>query len=212
MYRKSFVKKTISSLTPKRFEKTKDILNSENYIPFDFVDAEKITRNILEEKVSDYFEKVELLAGGKKFSYVIDNYADALNSIVREHVEQSSLPLRNGSQPDTRAKKYYDKACNLKKNGLETFDDLLDYSRIMFCLYMAIINKKHGHISDFDYSSESLEGSKILASLRNEKTTNIMGTRKRFDTKGAYSTDRCALIMIIIMYQYIKSKEVGDDK
>lgn len=212
MYRKSFVKKTILSLTPTRFERTKDILNSDNYIPFDFVDAETISRNILEEKVSDYFEKVELLAGGKKFSYVIENYADALNSVVKEHVEQSSLPLRNGNQPDTRAEKYYDKACALKKKGLESFDDLLDYSRIMLCLYMAIINKKHGHISDFDYSSECLEGSRILASLRDEKSTNIMGTKQRFDTKGAYSTDRCTFIMIIIMYQYIKSKEVGDDK
>lgn len=212
MYRKSFVKKTILSLTPKRFEKTKDILNSDSYIPFDFVDAEKVTRNILEEKLSDYFEKVELLAGGKKFSYVIENYADALNSVVKEHLEQPTLPIRNGSLSDSRAKKYYDKACALKKNGLESFDDLLDYSRIMLCLYMAIINKKHSHISDFDYSSECLEGSRILTSLREEKSTNIMGTKKRFDTKGAYSTDRCTFIMIIIMYQYIKSKEVGDDK
>lgn len=212
MYRKSFVKKSISSLTASRFERLKNVLNDEKYIPFDFIEADKIDRIIFEEKVSDYFEKVELLAGGKKFSFVIENYADVMNSVVREHVEQSSLPLRGGSQPDTRAKKYYDKACTLKRNGLKTFEELLDYSRIMLCLYMAIINKKHGHISDFDYSSECLDGSKIMASLREEKTNNIVGTpRKRFDTKGPYSTDRCAFIMIIIMYQYIKSKEVGDE-
>ena len=208
MYRKNFVKKTISSLKTARFERLKNILNCEHYIQFDFVEPEKINKHILEEKVSDYFEKVELLAGGKRFNYLIEKYADDLDSVVRDHIDKNSPLLINGKHTDTRAKKYYDKAITLKKEGFESFDRLLDYSRIMLCLYMSVINKNYKTISDFDYSSECLKGEEIMKSLRNERTTYLLSERKRFDTKSKYGMDRCTFIIVIIMYQYIKSREM----
>lgn len=208
MYRTSFVKKTITSLKASRFERLRDILNSERYIPFDFLEQEKIDKPVLEEKVADFFEKVELLNGGKPFDFIVEKYAADLDAVVREHIDRSTIPLKNGSKTETRAKKYYDKAYVMKKGGFKSFDTFLDYSRIMLCLYMAIINKKHGTISDFDYSSECLAGKSIMESLKNEKISNIMGSKKRFDTKGKYSHDRCTFIMVIIMYQYIKNSEV----
>ena len=208
MYRKSFVKKAISSLNADRFKRIRDILNNEHYIPFDYVDNERIDKRTLEEKVSDYFEKVELLAGGKFFDFLIEKYAADLDSVVRDHITKVTNTGKNGSQTETRAKRYYDKAFAMKKAGFKTFENLLDYSRIMLCLYMAIINSKRGSISDFDFSSESLDGKRIMEALRNEKTMNILGEQKRFDTKSPYGLDRCTFILVIIMYQYIKSSEV----
>ena len=209
MYRKSFVRETISSLTEDRFEELKTVLNEGKYVLFDFItDADSINRQVFEEKLGDYFEKVELVAGGKGFDQIIDNYADDLDSVVKDNINKGS----HSSKIEPRAKKYYDKAYVMKKEGLKSFDDFLDYSRIMLCLYMAIIKKKNGYISDFDYSSECLEDTAIIKALRDEKTTTIMGTRKRFNTKGEYNLDRCTFVMVIIMYQYIKSKEVGEDQ
>lgn len=208
MNRKTFVKKTISTLKPARFKRLKDILDSARYIPFDFVEHEKIDENVFEEKVSDFFEKVELLAGGKNFNYIIDQYVSVLDSLVKDYIDGASRSIIGGTSTESRAKKYYDEANALKKAGLYSFDDLLDYSRLMLCLYMAVINNKHKTVSNFEYSSECLVGTDIMESLRNEKISTILGEKNRFDTKGAYSIDRCTFIMVIIMYQYIKSNEV----
>ena len=204
MYRKDFVKKTVSSLKPARFERLRDILDSEHYIPFDFVEHDQIDESILEEKISDYFEKVELLAGGKRFEYIIEQYANDLDSVVRDHIDSGK-----GSAPVVpRAKKYYYRASALKREGLKTFESLLDYSRIMLCLYMAIINQNHKSISNFEYPSENLNGKEILKALREEKDSSIFGEKKKFNTHSPYSMDRCTFIIVIIMYQYIKSNEV----
>lgn len=208
MYRKDFVKKTVSSLKPARFERLRDILSSEHYIPFDFVDHDKIDECVLEEKISDYFEKVELLAGGKRFEYIIEQYANDLDSVVRDHIDNGSHPNKGSAPAVPRAKKYYNRAYVLKREGLKTFESLLDYSRIMLCLYMAIISQNHKYISNFEYPSENLNGKEILRSLREEKDSNIFGEKKKFNTNGPYSMDRCTFIIVIIMYQYIKSNEV----
>ena len=208
MYRKDFVKKTISSLNPTSFERLKDVLNSEHYIPFDFIDADKVDEHALEEKISDYFEKVELLAGGKRFDYLIEQYAENLDSVVNDYISGIARSVKGGSQTDSRAKNYYDKANDLRKTGLKSFDAILDYSRIMLCLYMAIINNKHRHISNFEYSSECLDRKGLIDALKNEKVSILLGEKRRFDTHSPYRMDRCTFIIVIIMCQYIKSKEV----
>lgn len=211
MKRKSFVKNTISPLNEKRLKHLRNILDNKQYIPFDFVDPERIDCSVLEEKISDYFEKVELLAGGKMFNYLIEQYMNALDSVVEDYIDGSSRAKKNGAQTESRAKKYYNKAHAMKKEALESFEALLDYSRIMLCLYMSIINNRFKSISDFDYASESLDGEKIMEALRNEKGSTLLGERKTFDTHGKFSRDRCTFIIIIIMYQYIKNNEVGDE-
>ena len=211
MYRKNFVKEAISTLNTDRFERLKDILSNDHYVPFDFIEHNTVDKLILEEKISDYFEKVELLAGGKRFDYIIEQYAENLDSVVKDHISGTIRSVRGGTQLESRAKKYYDKAYTMRKDGLKSFEKLLDYTRIMLCLYMAVINKKYGTISDFDYSSECLNGSKIMESLRNEKTSYLLSERRKFDTRSAYSIDRCTFVIVVIMYQYIKSNEVEVD-
>lgn len=211
MYRKDFVKKTVSSLKPARFERLRDILDSEHYIPFDYVEREKIDENILEEKISDYFEKVELLAGVKRFEYIIEKYANDLDSVVRDRIDSGSHANKGSAPFVPRARKYYYRASILKRDGLKTFESLLDYSRIMLCLYMAIISQNQNYISNFEYPSENLNGKEILKALREEKESSIFGEKKKFNTHSPYNMDRCTLIIVIIMYQYIKSNEVEDE-
>ena len=199
-----FVDISVSSLDENWFKKLKKNLINDRYIPVAFINNDNINRAILKEKISDYFEKIELNFRNS-FSETVDNYAVTLDSVVLDHIDKYSPLSRNSI---SRSKRYYDEARKMKKEGLNTFGRILDYTRIMLCLYMAIINNNHNSISDFDLSSECLEGKRIMESLRKEEIVNIVGRKKRFDTKGAYSSDRSAFIILIIMYHYIKSMEV----
>lgn len=203
---KEFVEKTIPSLDPEFLERLKKSLLNERYIPVTFINSDDIDVSVLEEKIKDYFEKV-VVKYNNSFVSTIENYATFLDSVVLDHITKYSESNRGNI---TRAQRYYAEAKGMKKNGLNSFEVLLDYSRIMLCLYMAIINNKHNSISDFDFSSECLSGKKIIESLRREEVVNLITKRKRFDTREPYGSDRSAFILLIIMYHYIKNMEVED--
>lgn len=203
---KEFIEKTIPSLEPEFLERLKKSLLNERYIPVTFINVEDIDLFVIEEKIKDYFEKV-VVNYNNSFTNTVENYATFLDSVVLDHITKYS-ESNKGSV--TRAQRYYSEARGMKKAGLNSFEILLDYSRIMLCLYMAIINNRHNSISDFDYSSECLSGKKIIESLRSEEVANLISKRKRFDTREPYGSDRSAFIMLIIMYHYIKNIEVED--
>ena len=83
---------------------------------------------------------------------------------------------------------------------------MIDYSRLMLCLYMAIIKNDFKTIDDFDFSVSSLNINKIIEALQMEK--GLLGKKPRFDIKEPYSSDRSTFVMLIIMFYYIKSKEI----
>ena len=207
MDRKELIETTISSLDEKHFTRIIDTI-FDRYIPFSFLEKKEVSCQIIEEKINDYFMAVEALTG-RSFDSIVEIYASALEEVIENKIIKYTSPKKDA--PRTRAMRYYGKALSLKKNGFSTVENLTDYYRIMLCLYMAIINNEHKSISDFNYSSECLKGKQIMGALKNEETyTLIGGTRKRFNDKGLYSKDRSTLIMLIIMYYFIKNKEVED--
>ena len=204
MKRKELIESTIPTFNQAFFDRIKHTL-IDNYITVNFIEEDEVNCNILQEILYDYFEKVELQQSIKSFDSVIDKYASDINSVIDERIEKSRKD-GNGKEL-VRARRYYNKALEIKKGGLPTFEEMVDYTRIMLCLYMAIINNKYKPISDFDYSSECLKGKIIMDSLRNEESSSLIGKKKRFDIKGIYSFDRCSFVVLIIMYCYIKNTE-----
>lgn len=206
MKREEFVENVISALNPDIYDGIKKILVN-NYVPACFISEEDVSPQILEELVFNYLEKVELQQSVKSFDSIIEKYAADIDSVVEDRIQKSQ---KDGSGKElNRARKYYEKAQAMRKDDIESFEGLVDYSRIMLCLYMAIINNKFKPISDFDYSSECLKGRAIMDALRQEESTTIIGVKKkRFDTKGIYSFDRCTFVILITMYHYIKNNEV----
>ena len=201
---KEFIENTIPSLDPTSFEVLKKSLINDKYIPVSFLEVEEMDVPALEEKIKDYFEKV-VEHYNNSFTNTVENYATFLDSVVLDHIDKYSESDKSSL---SRAKRYYDKARSMKKAGLNTFEQLLDYSRIMLCLYMAIINNKHNGISDFNYESKCLDGKEIMKNLRREEVSNLISKRKRFDTSEPYGSDRSAFVMLMIMYRYIKNMEV----
>ena len=68
------------------FEEMKSIL-LEKYISFSIMDDEKITKEMLCEKLCDYIEKV-LLISNKSFEKLVNDYMDNIGDLVKEHLSK----------------------------------------------------------------------------------------------------------------------------
>ena len=201
----SFVRETITRLEADLFNELRDVL-IDDYLPLSLARKHALTVPFLAEKVCDYFEKTELKTG-KPFEKIIEKYASDLDSVVGDRIAKEPRPKKNVPTPPVpRARKYYEKACFLRKNNKESKYWLLDYSRIMLCLYSAIIGNGLKEISDLDYSMKSLNLTRIIEALRKE--TVLLGKKPRFETKDPYSSDRSTFILLVVMFYYMKSREI----
>ena len=201
---KDLIIDTLNNLSLDQFEELRATLVSE-YIPFVVIRKEEITPPILSEKISDWIEKTQLKTG-KTFEQLIEDYVSIIDSVVEDRIGKAKRARgKNQTIYVPRSRKYYEKACSLKKSCTTT-QAFVDYCRIMYCLYMAIIANDRKPIDDFEYSTECLHLYEMLNSLRNEKATGIKRGSK-FDTKEPYGLDRLTFILTVIMYFYIKSRD-----
>jgi hypothetical protein len=194
------------------FERLKAAL-LEEYIQFCIVTPDNVTKEIMAEKLCDYFEKFQYKSG-KKFEDLVKSYMTELDSLVEPRVAQTPAAKKSEPVPVVpRARRYYEKAAEIKKS-LKNISELIDYSRLMLCLYAAIINSGDEKITNFDFSLTCLEPNAIEAALKNEKGTAWLGKKNpkpRFDTSDPYTTDRSFFVLLILqMYAIIgDSNEEG---
>ena len=210
---REFVKKTVVPLRANIFEQIKKVLIPE-YLSFSVISEESVTSEILSEKICDYFEKLELKTG-KSFDKHIESFFKDIESIVEKRIEKTPKPKKNDSAPliIPRARKYYDKAASYKKARSLSTRTLIDYARIMFCLYTAIIKNDFKKVGNFDFSSECLNLNEIIAAMKNEQepvAINI-GKTQKFDIKDLYCSDTCTFILtIILVFAIINETTQGD--
>ena len=137
------------------------------YIKFQFLNH--VTKEVMAEKLYDHFRMVEL-TNKCDFNKLIKSYFKCLNEILEPQIETS--------KQKTRAQKYYEKAVYISKSKEVNLQDLMDYTRIMMCLYMAVTKNHSKLISDFDLSKECLDMDTILTFIRRE-TVPAIGINKR---------------------------------
>ena len=124
-----------------------------------------------------------------------------MNEILESQIETS--------KQKTRAQKYYEKAVSISKSKEVNFQDLVDYTRIMMCLYMAVTKNHSKLISDFDLSKECLDMDTILTFIRRE-TVPAIGINKRkprFDFHNPYSMDSCILLILTLVLYKLRDGE-----
>ena len=210
---KDFVEETICNLNEPVFEELKQLLLGE-YISFSIIDYENVTKDILAEKVCDYFCTLEIKTG-KSFDKHIESYMDDLDSIVSSRVGKTPQAKKGDKTPIVvpRSRKYYDKAITTKGVKNPSMVQMIDYSRIMMCLYTVAIKNKDNHIDNFDYAAECLAPASIVDAMKSEEIS-IVHTRlkkKRFNMKDLYSDDVCTLILsILILFSIINGKVEGE--
>ena len=205
-----FVKSTVYSLQPDIYEQVKTALVPE-YISFSIIPEDSITNEILSEKLCDYVEKLELKTG-KSFDKYVDIYLRDLDDIVERRIKKTPQPRKNDSTPVVvpRARKYYEKAVSLKKTRTLSPKHLIDYTRIMLCLYAAIIKNGFKEIDNFDFSSDCLEPVEIIGAMKNEQEPVAIkiGKKQRFDIKELYCSDTCTFILTIVLAYKILNDRV----
>ncbi len=210
---KDFVKASIMTLQSASFEELKGTIVGE-FLSFEIIEDTAITKEILAEKACDYFEKLELKTG-KNFSKQLEVYLEDIDSIVGRKVAKAPQAKKKESAEliiIPRARKYYDKAVEVKSNRSISFRSMIDYTRIMMCLYMAIINNDYKEIMNLDYSLECLNIDRIISSMKTEKAAALgVIKKKRFDIKDLYCSDTGTFIITIIMLNVIKDESIVEE-
>ncbi len=213
MTHKDFVEATIRNLSQPMFEELKQLLLGE-YISFSIIDHEDVTTDILAEKVCDYFGTLEIKTG-KSFDKYIEAYLSDLDSIVGPYIAKTPQVQKGDTTPIVvpRSRKYYEKAVSIKGAKKPSMTQLVDYSRIMMCLYIAAIKNEGKPIDNFDYAADCLVSASIVDAIKSEEVSVVFppSKKKRFDTKELYSDDVCTLVLsILFLCSIINGKVEGE--
>lgn len=212
MTAKDFVKATIEDLSQPIFEELKMLLG--DFISFSILDSNFVPLNVYAEKVCDYFEKYELKTV-RSFDRCISTYLNELNDIVEPHIAKVP-PVKKGEKnpvPVFRARKYYEKVAKTKDTRKPSLNAVLDYSRIMMCLYSAVLKSNDGPIMNFNYSANCIKPKEILESMKKEEVPGMIPNtkKKRLETKDLYSADVCTLILsTLVLCSIVNTTFEGD--
>ena len=206
---KKLVEATICNMSPSVFEKLKLLLLGE-FISFSIIDHNAVTIEILAEKVCDYFGTLEIKTG-KPFDKFIESYMKDVDDIVAPHIAKTPQARKGDNTPVIvpRSRSYYTKAVDIKGKKKPSMTQLIDYTRIMMCLYTAADKAEGKPIDNFDYSADCLDPDHIIESMRNEEVSIVFppSKKKQFDTKEHYSDDVCTLILsILLLYAIVNGK------
>ena len=208
-----FVKSTVYSFQSDVFDQIKTVLIPE-YLSFSIISEDGITPAILSEKICDYFEKLELKTG-KSFDKYVESYLKDLDSIVERRIAKTPQPKKNDPAPVVipRARQYCEKAGSLKKARTLATGVLVDYTRIMLCLYTAIIKSGFKEIGNFDFSSDCINPLDIIAAMKNEQEPVAIkiGKKQKFDIKDLYCSDTCTFMLTIVLAYKILNDRVQEE-
>ena len=202
-----FVIETIGSLENDKFEMLKKALIGE-YLSFSIIREDKVSKEELSEKVCDYFEKM-VLKSGKNFDKLIESYTKGIDYVVSNKIAKPTQSKKNKSvQEDIpRARKYYEKALIIKNSRNLSTRNLIDYSRLIFCLYMEIIKNNYSVIDNFDFSANVLKPDVIINGMKMKEDFRIV-KKKYFNIKELYSIDTCTFIIAVIILHTIINERI----
>lgn len=174
------------------------LLDLNNFI--EFKSMKEPSREGIAEKLYDHFEKVEL-KNKADFNKLIKWYFKKINEILEYRIENAG--------PKTHAQKYYERAVSISKSKQVSFQDIVDYTRIMMSLYMEAVKNQTESICDFDLSKDWLDLDLILTNIR-EETIPLEGLNRRihcFDTTDLYGYDSNILLILTLLLYKLNGEE-----
>ena len=208
--RQTFLEETVLTLGPENFANLRDAL-LEGCINVRFMEDEAVTPEVMAEKIYDHFDKT-VQKTGQTFGQQLMDFADKISLILSGYVTQR-IPGENDKDEGeiSRAYKYYLKATAIKGKKELSTEDVLSFSRIMFCLYAEARKGKAHKILDFDYSAKAVHPAELIEMLRKEQTEGMLGiSRPVFDLDDWYGIDANSMIIAIIMLYKIVEDRVEE--
>lgn len=191
----AFIRETVLDLTPENFGLLRDMLLEDGHgiLKFRYVAEEDITPEVMAEKLSDYFDKVTFKSGNF-FSKQVFHYIEKLEAVVEPRIAKPEKTEEG--EKVCRARKYYQKALEIRVGQSIQPQALLDFSRIMFCLYTATLQDRLYRIEDFDYSASVIDPVRLVTALADETMDMILGIkRKVFNFDDAVGLDSSAMVI-----------------
>lgn len=201
-----FVVETVGSFDDNTFEILKKALLGE-YLSFSIIKEDKVSKEELSEKVCDYFEKMTIKTG-KSFDKLIEAYTKGIDYVVGNKIAKATRAKKNSQVKEDmpRAAKYYEKALEIKNSRNLSTRNLIDYSRIIFCLYMEIIKNDYTVINNFDFLANVLKPDTVINGMK-MKPDFLIVKKKYFNIKELYSIDTCIFVIaIILLYTVINER------
>ena len=206
MKRREFLENTVLKLSDELFEDLKKcLIGNKKLITFSFFSRDSITRELLAEKLTDYFRILE--KEEKSFDELIKKYFEDWESIVDSKVAKEPKATRKNPNPTiSRARRYYKVVVVKSKNV--SIQSITDFTRIMMCLYAEIIKEETGVVDDFNLSTKDIDIKEILMSIQDEqkKMKKPVVGRKDLFFKNNWSR-----VVMIIMFYHIKNSEVAGE-
>ncbi len=207
MNSKDFIKNTILDLNPQEFNRLKTILVGE-YIQFSFVESDNIDQAFFSEKVCDYIEKLEF-RNKTSFQKLLVNYSIYLDKLVANKVARAPKANNNDSELIPRARRYYEKAKSNGKKQFQSTSQVIDYVRVMLCLYTASLQSPSNPIENFNLSIDTLSIENLIFNMKQEQAKRLNYQVKEYFLKnGIYSAAVFYLIMTIIIYCHLMSNMI----
>lgn len=181
------------------------------YLDFYYADPSSVSREIFMEKLCDYLEKVELKTGDS-LNVNLQKYMSGMKNLAGRRVARENRVKKGESKPPVpRARQFYEKAKDIRYLKDPSFEQRIEFVKIILCLYMSEINEKNYMIFDFDDSVENINIDRILLSMKSEIIEGRVGRKKMFDLSSKYGIDMCTVILTLIFYSYIKYAKAEDD-
>ena len=210
---REIIKECVIELESKSFLYLKDTLIAD-YFDFKFIQDGSITREILAEKITDYFEKVEL-KNNKKFKKILEFYFNHLENFVAKRVPEKTTRKNKDitSVIVPRTKRYFEKAKQLRALKFNNVRQIIDYNRILMCLLVEIVKQNNKEVTNFDFSTRCLDEMIIIPcmeSILEEDLFSIFNKKSQgiIKDKGFYSFEVCSLILSIIFLNKIKDARI----
>ena len=195
-----FIESTVCAMDVPATELLKEILFGE-YLTFSFLQHNRINNQELAEKVFDYFTMVEIKTG-RSFDKTIDAYLSDTDAITGYRIAKAPQPKKGEktSMSNFRAQKYYEHAMRIKGNKDLSVTALLDYARIMLCLYSSSVNAGNKAVENIDLSLKCIDPNGILAHMKEEEVQILFppGKKKRFDLKERFGSDASTMVITAI--------------
>ncbi|MGL5978735.1 MAG: hypothetical protein ACRCZJ_07065, partial [Erysipelotrichaceae bacterium] len=94
-----------------------------------------------------------------------------------------------------------------------TVEKLLDYTRVMLCLYTVKLNGEEKPMN-IDFSVDCLNLSRILMGMKSEKKNGVdvkfvkLAEKERFDLSNRYSVDSFSFLLTVIFVYSLKNNQL----
>ena len=129
--------------------------------------------------------------------------------MVANKVARATKANNNDSELTPRARRYYEKAKSNGKKQFQSTSQVIDYVRVMLCLYTASLQSPSNPIENFNLSIDTLSIENLIFNMKQEQAKRLNYQVKEYFLKnGIYSAAVFYLIMTIIIYCHLMSNMI----